>query len=224
MRGDVLQTFKNISSPNRENLTEILTVFRRKYVKPQSMATAKHKFQQLVFNPVNQKLIDFLDQLQKLAKDAFGVAAQAIIDHFIYAKMPPHLKKSINQAHLENGTYEQIVTHLKRELQLNSLENPDETQMNTVTHKQQIEGNPDNAGNINSDTNHSNPNNHKIDRKSRTLYPPCETCGKTNYSTERCYVGANAANRPLPWKDKPQEQNAHDSITGFVQATAQHLK
>ena len=79
MRDDALQTFKNISSPNRENLTEILTVFRRKYVKPQSMATAKHKFQQLVFNPANQKLIDFLDELQKLAKDAFGVDAQAII-------------------------------------------------------------------------------------------------------------------------------------------------
>ena len=223
MRGDALQTFKNIDSPNRENLTEILTVFRRKYVKPQSMATAKHKFHQLVFNPANQKLIDFLDELQKLAKDAFGVAAQAIIDQFIYAKMPPHLKKSIIQAHLENGTYEQIVTHLERELELNSLEYPDETQMNTVTHKQQIEVNPENAGNISSDTNDSNPNNHKIDRKSRTLYPPCDTCGKTNHSTERCYVGANAANRPLPWKTKPQEQDAHDSITGCVQATAQHL-
>ena len=119
MRGDALQMFENISSPNRENLIEILTVFRRKYVKPQSMATARYKFQQLVFNPANQKLIDFLDELQKLAKDAFGVAAQAIIDQFIYAKMPPHLKKSINQAHLENGTYEQIVTHLERELELN---------------------------------------------------------------------------------------------------------
>ena len=224
MRDDALQTFKNISSPNRENLTEILTVFRRKYVKPQSMATAKHKFQQLVFNPANQKLIDFLDELQKLAKDAFGVDAQATIEQFIYAKMPPHLKKSINQAHLENGTCEQIVTHLERELELNSLEYPDETQMNTVMYKQQFDGNPDNAGNINSDTNDSNPNNHKNDRKSRTLYPPCETCGKTNHSTERCYVGANAANRPLPWKNKPQEQDAHESITGCVQATAQHFK
>ena len=223
MRGDALQTFKNISILNRENLTEILTVFRRKYVKPQSMATAKHNFQRLVFNPANQKLIDFLDELQKLAKDAFGVAAQAIIEQIIYAKMPPHLKKSINQAHLENGTYEQIVTHLERELELNSLEYPDETQMNTVTHKQQIEGNPDNAGKINGDTSDSNPNNHKIDRNSRTLYPPCETCGKTNHSTEKCYVGANAANRPLAWKNKPQEQDAHDSITGCVQATAHYL-
>ena len=164
-----------------------------------------------------------MDELQKLAKDAFGVAAQAIIDQFIYAKMPPYLKKSINQAHLENGTCEQIVTHLERELELNSLEYPDETQMNTVTHKQQSEGNQDNAGNINSDTNDSNPNNHQIDKKSRTLYPPCETCGKMNHSTERSYVGANAANRPLPWKNKPQEQDAHDSITGCVRATAQHL-
>ena len=50
-------------------------------------------------------LIDSLDELQKLAKDAFGVAAQTIIEQFIYAKMPPHLMKSINQAYLENGTY-----------------------------------------------------------------------------------------------------------------------
>ena len=133
MRGDALQTFKNITSPNRENLGEILTLFLRKYEKLQSMATAKHKFQRLVFNPANQKLIDFLDELQKLAKDAFGVAAQAIIEQFIYAKMPPHLKKSINQAHLENGTYEQIVSHLERELELNGLEAPDEMPINTVT-------------------------------------------------------------------------------------------
>ena len=97
------------------------------------MATAKHKFQRLVFNPANQKLIDFLDELQKLAKDAIGGAAQAIIEQFIYAKMPPHLKKSINQAHLENGTYEQIVSHLGRELELNGLKAPDEMPINTLT-------------------------------------------------------------------------------------------
>ena len=164
-----------------------------------------------------------MDELQKLAKGAFGVDAQAIIEQFIYAKMPPHLKKSINEAHLENGTYEQIVTHLERELEINSLEYHDETQMNTVMNKHQTPGNPDNAGNISSDKNDSNPNNHKNDRKSGTLYPPCETCGKANHSTERCYVGANTANRPLPWKNKPQEQDAHDKITGCVQATAQHL-
>ena len=96
MRGDALQTFENINGPTRENMGETLAVLRRKYVKPQSMATTKHKFQKLVFNPANQKLADFPDELQKLTKDAFGIAAHAIIEQFIYAKMPPHLKKSIN--------------------------------------------------------------------------------------------------------------------------------
>ena len=251
MRGDALQTFKNINGPTRENLGEILAVFRRKYVKPQSMATAKHKFQKLVFNPANQKLVDFLDELQKLAKDAFGIAAHAFIEQFIYAKMPPHLKKSINQAHLEKGTYEQIVTHLERELELNGLESPDELQINTVSHnnatvnadrtkptcryckkpghyknqcrllkkqREQTENNQNipgkktdvitsNAnGNVNN-PNNNNRNSNRAKRKPKTVYPPCETCGKTNHSTERCYQGANAANRPPPRQRRPERQN-----------------
>ena len=157
MRGDALQTFNNINGPTRENLGEILAVFRKKYVKPQSMATAKHKFQKLVFNPANQKLVEFLDELQKLAKDAFGFAAHAIIEQFIYAKMPPRLKKSINQDHLENGTYEQIVTHLERELELNGLEAPDELQINTVT-----------LNTVNANTDRTKPTCHYC-KKNRTL-------------------------------------------------------
>ena len=277
MRGDALETFKNITSPNRENLGEILTVFRRKFVKPQSMATAKHKFQRLVFNPANQKLIDFLDELQKLAKDAFGVAAQAIIEQFIYAKMPPHLKKSNNQAHLENGTYEQIVSHLEKVLELNGLEAPDEMPINIVTQqasqqnsnkprppcnhckkqghnqnqcrqlkreKDQTRNNTNSANNNNgSAQTNSNPNNNKIakntkrnninnqrDRRSRPEFPPCVTaCGRNNYSTEKCYLGANAANRPPPRKRRPegqnqgQQKNAQSNSDGNVQAAAQAL-
>ena len=162
MRGDALQTFKNNNGSTRENLGEILAVFRRKYVKSQSMATAKHKFQTLVFNPANQKLVDFLDELQKLAKDAFGIAAHAIIEKFIYSQMPPHLKKSINQAHLENGTYEQIVTHLERELELKCLEDPDELlQINTVSH---------NSANANADI----------------TEPTCHYCKKPEHYRNQC--------------------------------------
>ena len=117
MRGDALQTFKNITSPNREMFGEIFTVLRRNYVKPHSMATAKHKFQRLVFNPANQKLIDFLNEFQKLAKNAFGGAAHATIEQFLYAKMPRHLKESINDAYLANKLDEQVVTHLEKQLE-----------------------------------------------------------------------------------------------------------
>ena len=106
MRGDALQNFRNINDPSRENLGEILAVFQLKYVKPQTMATAKHKFHKLVFKPANQKLVGYLDEFHELAKNAFGIAAHVITEQFRYAKMPPHLKKSINQAHLENGRIE----------------------------------------------------------------------------------------------------------------------
>ena len=275
MRGDTLQTFENINGTTRENLGEFQAVFRRKYVKPQSMATAKHKFQKLVLNPAEQKLVEFLDELQKLAREAFGIAAHAIIEQFIYAKMPPDLKKAKNQAHLENGTYEQIVIHLERELELHVLEAPDELQINTVSQqltnanadrskptchhcgkpghyrnqcrllkkqREETENNQNNAGNKNSDANNYIPDNNtnnidhnnfknsnRAETKPENVHLPCETCGKTNHSAERCYAGANAANRPLPWKKKPEEQSGHfqqdaqNSITGCVSATAQNL-
>ena len=276
MHGDALQTFKNITSPKKENLGEILTVFCRKYVKRQSLAAAKHKFQLLVFIPANQKLTDFLDELQKLAKNAFGVAAQAIIEQFIYAKMSPHLKKSINQAHLDNGRYEQIVSHFERELDLNGLEAPDEMLINTVT-QQAPQQNPNkprptchpctkpghyqnqcrqlkretdqtrNNTNSANDNNgsaptNSNPNNNKVanntkgnninnqrNRTTRPVFPPCETCGRTNHSIEKCFFGENAANRPPPRNRRPKGQNqgqqniAQSNSDNNVQAVAQAL-
>ena len=80
--------------------------------KLQSMATGDHKFQKLIFNLASQKVVDFLDEPQKLAKDAIGIASHVIIEQFIYAKMPPNLTKTINQVHWESGTFEQNVTHL----------------------------------------------------------------------------------------------------------------
>ena len=166
--------------------------------------------------------------------------------------MPPHLKKSINQAHLENGTYEQIVTHLEKELELNGLEAPDKLQINTVSHntanaladrtkptchyckkpgpyrnqrrsfkkqREQTENIQNNPGNKNSDANNSNPNgnvnnpynnnknSNRTERKPKTAYPPCETCGKTNHSTEKCSHRANAANRPPLRQRRPERQN-----------------
>ena len=114
VRIDGVQTFRNIKSPTRENLGEILAVFRRKYAKAQSRANAKHKFHKIFSIAANQKLGYFLDETQKLANDAFGKAAHAIKQHLIYAKMPPHLIKPINQAHLQNDTYEQGVTHIEK--------------------------------------------------------------------------------------------------------------
>ena len=83
--------------------------------------------------------------------------------------------------------------------------------------REQTENNQNNPGNKNSDTNTSNSNSNvnknnnnnnsnRAERKPKTVYPPCETCGKTNHSTENCYFGANAANRPPRRHRRPERQ------------------
>ena len=122
LRKNASQIFRNINTANRQTLEDILAVFRRKYVKPESQASAKHKWHRLLFDPNTMKLPDFLDELNRGAEKAFGKNAQAMIDNLLYAKLPPKLKRSVNMARLENATYEEIVTLSERELELNGLE------------------------------------------------------------------------------------------------------
>ena len=108
-------------------------MFRRKYVKPESQAAAKHLWHKLTFNPNTISLSDFLEELNECAERAFGDNAQYLIDSLLYAKLPPHSNRSLNLAYLENGTGDQIVKHLERELELSVLENDGELTIPTMT-------------------------------------------------------------------------------------------
>ena len=84
LRRNVRQIFRNINSADFS---------RRKYVKPESQATAKHKWHKLVFDPNTMKLPDFLKELNQGAEKAFGENALAMINSLIYAKLPPKRKR-----------------------------------------------------------------------------------------------------------------------------------
>ena len=100
LRKNALQTFRNINSTNRQTLEDVQVIFRRKYVKPESQATAKHKWHRLVFDPNTMKLSDFLEELNQGAEKAFGDHAQKMIDSLLYAKLPPKLKRSVKMARM----------------------------------------------------------------------------------------------------------------------------
>ena len=100
LRKEALRTFGYISASNKKTLEEVLIVFRRKHVKPR----AKHKWHKLTFDPNTKSLSDFLEGLNDCSDRAFGDNAKHIMDSLLYAKLPPHLKRSLNLAYLENGT------------------------------------------------------------------------------------------------------------------------
>ena len=227
LRGLALKTFKNIQRTPTTTSEDILKVFRRKYVKPESSASAKHRFNRLFFDPENQKLPDFLEELEESAEKAFGTNAHQMIENLLYAKMPPHLKKSINQAYLENGTYSQIVKHLEREMELNGLESDEslvKTQM-TATKKEHKTDNTNKkqTEKTKSQTPKSVPNKTlkdgqcryckevghmmtdcpKLAKRRKLQEDPdadkCENCNTPGHTEENCYFDENMENRPPKW-------------------------
>ena len=216
LRKNALQTFRYINTANRQTLEDILAVFRQKYVKPESQATAKHKWHRLVFDPNTMKLPDFLEELNQGAEKAFGENAQAMIDSLLYAKLPPKLKRSVNMARLENATYEEIVTHSERELELNGLEEGDDIPVPTMstapTATRPGTGllssgiDPNITCNYCKKPGHVKDDCRKLKRKeekrrddgqdTKKEYPKCPTCDKTNHPAERCWKGAGAHLKP----------------------------
>ena len=121
------------------------------------------------------------------------------------------------------GHYQNQCRQLKRE--------KDQTRNNTNSANSnngsaQTNSNPNNK--VADNTKANNINNQR-DRRSRPVFPPCETCGRISHSIEKCYLGANAANRPPPRNRRPepqnqgQQNNAQSNSDRNVQAAAQSL-
>ena len=231
LRKEALQTFRNISTKNKKTLDDVLIVFRRKYVKPESQVTAKHKWHKLTFDPNTKSLPDFVEELNECAEKAFGDNAQHMIDNLPYAKLPPNLKRSLNLAYLENGTYDQIVTHLEREWELSGLENDGELSIPTMTAVPPNDNHQNTEqtkivchyckkpGHVIRDCRkrirkeqeqRNNPSTQKMKPSTSKSYAPYPHCQRTNHPPEQCWSGPNAANRPKRLKQTYPEANRND--------------
>ena len=215
LRGNALQAYCNLDDTKKDNLEEVITAFKRPFGDFQSSAKARCEWDALHFDPTKQKLHEFLDALQKTAKEAFGSEAQKFIDKAIYAKMPDHVKKILNRAYLEDKPYNDIVLHLEREMRLNGLGAPDETTLvplNTVDaavaddkKEQQQRGYCFHCGKyghykaqcrrLRKDRYYATKTSTTDTKPTDTAKPKCDTCGKM-HKTENCWDGANAANDP----------------------------
>ena len=144
-RKEAPQAFRNMSASNRKVLDDVLLLFGRKYFKPESQATPKHKRQKLMFGPNTRSLSDSFEKLNECAERAFGDNALHMIDTLPYTNLPLHLKRSLNLAYLETGSYDQTVAHLHKELELSGLEIDGELSLPPLTvvppngtHKKQL--------------------------------------------------------------------------------------
>ena len=150
-----------------------------------------------------------------------------MIDSLLSAKLPPHLKRSINLAYPENDIYDRIFAHTEKELELSGLENDGELKKPTMAvvppndNQQNIEQNKivchycEKPGQVFRDCrkrmkkeqeqrNHPSISNTKSST-SKSL-APCPHCQRTNHPPENCWIGPNAAKRLKLFKyDHPSD-------------------
>ena len=91
LQGNALRAYCNLEGAEKDNLEEVITAFKRRFGDFQSSPKARCVWDALYFDPTKQKLHEFLDTLQKTAKEAFSPEEQKFIDKVIYAKMPDHV-------------------------------------------------------------------------------------------------------------------------------------
>ena len=72
LRGNALQAYCNLDDAKKDNLEKVITAFKRRFGDFQSSAKARSEWDSLHFDTAKQKLHEFLDTLQKTAREAFG--------------------------------------------------------------------------------------------------------------------------------------------------------
>ena len=80
LRGDALQIVRNMTKAAKTNLNDIKSGFRTCYVKTQSVATGRCKWETLTFDPTSQTFQEFLGLYQKLAQEDYAEDALNYIE------------------------------------------------------------------------------------------------------------------------------------------------
>ena len=184
-----------------------------------------------MFDPNTQNLSDFLQELKDTAKKAFGEHWQYQCNELLYSKMPPHLKKSINRAKLEDEAYEVIVKHLRREMELNGLES-DDGPIVTMTVAKNDRNTPKKRPETQQQNtvqaapaklfckyckgdDHEIANCEKLQKKrekeaktgKKEPFPPCIHCGGTTHSSPRCWYKDGKTDPPFKKRQNTRESD-----------------
>ena len=72
LQKEALHVFRNTRVSVRTTLDDVLIVFRRKYLKPESQPTTKHKWHTDTFDANIWLLCEFMEVLNECAERAFG--------------------------------------------------------------------------------------------------------------------------------------------------------
>ena len=117
LRDDAIEYWQSIQITPLTTLKDVLDLFRKEFAKEDLKEVARYKWDQARYDPTTETFSDFLKNLKKTAKQAFGEEADKIIKMFLFGKLPVEIQQELTMANKEESSPEEIKTYLMRKYQ-----------------------------------------------------------------------------------------------------------
>ena len=117
LRDEAIEYWQSIQITPLTTLKDVLDLFRKEFAKEDLKEVARYKWDQARYDPTTETFSDFLKNLKKTAKQAFGDEADKIIKMFLFGKLPVEIQQELTMANKEESSPEEIKTYLMRKYQ-----------------------------------------------------------------------------------------------------------
>ena len=117
LRDEAIEYWQSIQITPLTTLKDVLDLFRKEFAKEDLKEVARYKWDQARYDPTTETFSDFLKNLKKTAKQAFGDDAYKIIKMFLFGKLPVEIQQELTMANKEESSPEEIKTCLMRKYQ-----------------------------------------------------------------------------------------------------------
>ena len=117
LRDEAIDFWQTITINPTTTLQDVLQLFRKEFAKEDMREVARYKWNEARYDPTTQTFGDFLKDLKKIAKQAYGDEADKCIKMFLFGKLPVEIQQELTMANKEDSSPEEIKTYLLRKYQ-----------------------------------------------------------------------------------------------------------
>ena len=114
LRDEAIDFWQTITISSTTTLQDVPKVFRKEFAKEDMREDARYKWNEDNYDPTTQAFGDFLRDLKKIAKQAYGDEADKCIKIFLFGKLPVEIQQELTMANKEDSSPEEIKTYLLR--------------------------------------------------------------------------------------------------------------
>ena len=121
LRDEAIEFWQTLRINSETTLKDVLQLFNKEFTKDDFREVSKYKWNQITYDPTKENFGDFLKNLKKVAKQAFGDKAPEYVETFLFGKLPVQIQHELSTAGKADATVDEIKTFIQRRFQYQQL-------------------------------------------------------------------------------------------------------